>query len=62
MEILNSWAGHAQTQGVIERGNRTLEVALGKWMLHSKTHKWSKGKRTSICLLDLIMSDVLLNV
>ncbi|CAF2004407.1 unnamed protein product, partial [Rotaria magnacalcarata] len=43
--IINGRARHPQTQGLVERGNRTLEVALGKWMQHNKTDEWSKGLR-----------------
>ncbi|CAF1383338.1 unnamed protein product [Adineta ricciae] len=30
--IINARARHPETQGLIERGNQTLEVALGKWL------------------------------
>jgi hypothetical protein len=42
--IINGRARHPQTQGLIERGNRTLEIALGKWMQHYQTDEWTKGK------------------
>ena len=47
--ILNGRARYPQTQDPIERGNRTLEVALGKWMQHNKTDEWSKGEHMFIC-------------
>ncbi len=47
--ILNGRARHHQTQGLIERGNHTLEIALGKWMQHNKTDEWPKGKHMFIC-------------
>ena len=47
--ILNGRARHPQTQGLIERENRTLEVALRKWMEHNKTDEWSKGEHMFIC-------------
>ena len=46
--ILNGRARHPQTQGLIERGNCTLEATLGKWMQHNKTEEWSKGIYMSI--------------
>ena len=50
--ILNGRPRHPQTQGLIERSNRTLEMVLGKWMQHHHTHNWSAGK----CLFVLITS------
>ena len=42
--ILNGQVRHPQTQGLIERSNRTLEMVLGKWMQHNHTDHWSAGK------------------
>ena len=60
--IINGRARHPQTQGLIERGNRTLEVALGKWMQHYQSDEWTKGNYLFMCLLDLTTSDIFLKV
>ncbi len=49
--ILNGRIRHPQTQGLIERGNRTLEMALGKWMQHNHTDNWSAGKHIFIFII-----------
>ncbi|CAF3273316.1 unnamed protein product [Rotaria socialis] len=41
--IINGRARHPQTQGLIERGNHTLEMGLGKWMKHNHTDCWASG-------------------
>ncbi|CAF0982192.1 unnamed protein product, partial [Didymodactylos carnosus] len=41
--IINGRARHPQTQDLVERGNQTLELALGKWMQSQNTTEWSKG-------------------
>jgi hypothetical protein len=53
--LLNGRVRHSQTQGLIERGNRTLEMALGKWMQHNRTDHWSAGKKTYLCLIRFII-------
>ncbi|CAF2145925.1 unnamed protein product [Rotaria magnacalcarata] len=41
--IINGRPRHPQTQGLVERGNQTLEAALGKWMQSKGSSEWSKG-------------------
>ncbi|CAF1179565.1 unnamed protein product [Adineta ricciae] len=41
--IINGRARHPETQGLIERGNQTLEVALAKWLQCNQSTEWSKG-------------------
>lgn len=43
--IINGRPRHPQTQGLVERGNQTLELALGKWMEANNRKDWSKGKK-----------------
>ncbi|CAF4507119.1 unnamed protein product, partial [Didymodactylos carnosus] len=40
--IINGRPRHPQTQGLVERGNQTLESALGKWMQSNNSTEWSK--------------------
>ncbi|CAF3972471.1 unnamed protein product [Didymodactylos carnosus] len=66
-ELKNQWRGlviingrprHPQSQGLVERGNQTLELALGKWMRQNNTKAWSKGELRGVewnfCLSELI--------
>ena len=41
--IINGRTRHPRTQGLVERGNQTLEAALGKWMQSTGSSEWSKG-------------------
>ncbi|CAF3516230.1 unnamed protein product [Rotaria sp. Silwood1] len=41
--IINGRPRHPQTQGLVERGNQTLESALGKWMESNNRKDWSNG-------------------
>ncbi|CAF2910323.1 unnamed protein product, partial [Rotaria sp. Silwood2] len=42
--IINGRPRHPQTQGLVERGNQTLESALGKWMESNNRKDWSNGE------------------
>lgn len=42
--VLNGRVRHPQTQGLVECGNRTLQMALGKWMQRNHIDHWSIGK------------------
>jgi len=57
--ILNGRPRHPQTQGLVERGNQTLESALGKWMQSNNRKDWSKGKQINRLI---IISERLLNL
>ncbi|CAF1570775.1 unnamed protein product [Rotaria magnacalcarata] len=41
--IINGRPRHPQTQGLVERGNQTLESVLGKWMQSNNRNDWSKA-------------------
>lgn len=42
--IINGRPRHPQTQGLVERGNQTLEMALGKWLQCGQSVEWSKDE------------------
>ena len=42
--IINGGSRHPQTQGLVERGNQTLESALRKWMQSNNHQDRSNGK------------------
>ncbi|CAF1548571.1 unnamed protein product [Adineta ricciae] len=48
--IINGRARHPQTLGLVERGNQTLELVLGKWMQCNQSAEWSK------CLAPVVYS------
>ena len=56
--VLNGRVRQPQTQSLIERGNRTLEMALGIWMDHNRTGHWSAGKKTYLWLLCFIILNI----
>ena len=53
--IINGRARHPQTEGLVERGNQTLETALGKWMQSSGSSEWSKGESEQVLESSLIV-------
>lgn len=43
-KMVHGRARHSQSQGGIERLNRTCQEKLGKWMTTNKTKKWTIGR------------------
>lgn len=43
-KIVHGRSRHSQSQGGIERCNRTVEDKLGSWMTDNKSTKWSVGR------------------
>ncbi len=43
LKIINGRPRYPQSQGLIERGNATLQSKLSKWMEDNKSTEWSVG-------------------
>lgn len=43
-KIIHGRARHKQSQGGVERLNRTVEDKLGSWMTDNKSTKWTVGR------------------
>lgn len=43
-KMVHGRARHSQSQGGIERLNRTCQEKLGKWMTTNKSKKWTVGR------------------